>query len=729
MQKKPPITPCLNGKHQKRARDLKVQQEEARQKALDAREQVQFGHNRGESPAEIKKLEDKAREAQDKVDDIRGQIADECATARDAAMAKWARDNVPQGTAEEMTPKTTSGETRSFTDGDGNEVTEYDNGARSIIYPDGREVTVEPDGTRITEFSDGHVVRENPDGSIECLQDHPDGVLRIVVQPDGETDYYLNGVAVAHYWPDLFPNRLVRHVDYIDPRTGLTPVERYSPMRRFWHWLQDREDENEPDIDWDDDRAVARYLLDSFAAFKASHPGVLDDETFEEFVDRRFFELSFAHDQENGGGLTADERREIYRIILTEWEEAHPEATMTLTDLIAKRKLEADLRNGTVSARTIPLGLDVEGLREELQAYNDWLEAHPDRTQDQERERRQHAARLRYALEFQRRLYEGTVNMVGGEENLRRLVGDERFRAMKAAYESLPKAVPDKHVGGSVDPLDPNWPGRKPQTAQAVFSSLNGLTRVNGALLPDANETTLTIIGVDGEEYAAPPELARADNAGNDILVFVSPTVELSGVALRGGAATVVLRTAQAAPTQGAVSPLDGMINIRNGQLSETLRVPPTLTDVNAPAAAHDVTIGQGLTPASNPQAGIVAVQDGEIAIYAENADAPTLGTTECTVEGPSGQSTSETLPAWSYEIQPQPVAALNTWAPIFFMVAGLPPDEKLRVTFRPPPGVDTEPDKTKVKAGEYAMMRQIGQYRTSIIGPQPIGARIERLD
>jgi len=712
-----------------RARELKAQLEEAEHNAINARDQVRFGHNRGAAPAEIKKLEANAHELEGKVNDLKSQISDECVKARDDSIAQWVFDNVPVGTAEDMTPKTTSGETRNYTDDNGNKVTEYDNGARGTVYPDGREVTVEPDGTRITEFPDGHVVREDPDSSIEYIKDHPDGVLRIVVQPDGETDYYLNGIAVAHYWPDLFPNRLVRHVDYIDPETGLTPVERYSPMRWFWHWISGLEDENEPDVDRDDEQAVARYLLDSFAAFKAAHPDALDDETFEEFVDRRFFELFYAHVLINGDGLTAAERREIYRIILTEWEDAHPEATMTLTDLIAKRKLEADLENGTVSARTIPLGLDVEGLREELQAYNDWLEAHPDRTQDEERERRQHAARLRYALEFQRRLYEGSVAMVGGEENLRRLVGDDRFRAMKAAYESLPKDVPDKHVGGSVDPLDPNWPGRKPQTAQAVFSSLNGLTRVNGALLPDANETTLTIIGVDGEEYAAPPELARADNAGDDILVFVSPTVELSGVVLRGGASTVILRQVQSAPMQSAVSPLDGVVNMRNGQLSETLRVSPTLTDINALAATHNVTIGQGLTPAANAQAGVVALQEGEIAIYVENVDTPTLGTTECAIEGPNGQTASAAMPAWSYDIQPQPVAAVNTWAPIFFMVAGLPADEKLRVTFAPPPGVDTEPDKTKVKVGDFVMMRQIARYRTSIVGPQPIGARIERLD
>ncbi len=223
-----------------RARDLKAQLMEAEYEVIKARDQVQFGRNRKAGAAEMAELEAKARAAEDKVDEIKGQIADECVAARDAAMEKWVFDNAPVGTAEDMTPKTTSGETRSFTDGDGNKVTDYDNGARTTVYPDGREVTVEPDGTRITEFPDGHVVRENPDGSIECLKDHPDGVLRIVVKLNGETDYYLNGELVAHYWPTWFPDKLVRHINFIDPRSGKSPVERYAPMRRFWHWMKVR---------------------------------------------------------------------------------------------------------------------------------------------------------------------------------------------------------------------------------------------------------------------------------------------------------------------------------------------------------------------------------------------------------------------------------------------------------------------------------------------------------
>ncbi len=635
------------------------------------------------------------------------------------ARRAWLDEHGPRGTTDDMRAITTDSVKRTHTDADGNRVVEYDNGAKKITYTDGHEETVGTDGTRTIEFPDGHVEHWHTDGTIECMFDHEQGVLRIVVGPDGKTTYYLNGEFVAGWWPEFRSDTMVRAASYIGVG-GITPVERDRDLDRFWRWLFGQQWENDPDApDLEaSDAEYIRYVRDKLKQYKRDNSNAFEDESFDEFLERRRLELRLAAGLEWEGNFKQE--RQWLRQILDEWEADHSDDDLPLDQLISKRLAEAELNQDKPFTERIAVEWRFEEFILIYQVYMDWIEAHPSatRTAEQEKIRRQIQRRLEQYIEVQKLIYESALGTASGNEGwLARMVGEERFNEMKRLYGSLPGLIPDD-AGGSIDPLD-----KMAATAPGVsFSSLTGKTAINRDYVGDVVQ--IQVIGVNGEPVLYEPEEVKVEQDSGNVRIDIASQLSVGRVLVIGSTGALNLL---AVPTvtdsdNDGLFAIDGSVDIKNGRLRETIRAPRRSTLADEDVAEHSVWLG-------NEALTTIAVRDYEVAVEGKNIALPKGEQSSCRVKSPTGKTSKGKVDAWGYEMSAQPVAQIYTWAPIYIQVAGLPAIERLSIRFRPNPGQQIEPLNVQITVGQATgKPTQIAQYQTAMIGPQRFDAVVKRL-
>ncbi len=698
--------------------DLIRQAQFHEQKAREAGQKAAEAGKEGDEAESIKQIGIKQKNEAD-ARRLYQRIERERREAALKARRAWLEEHGPRGTAEDMRAITTDSVKRTYTDADGNRVVEYDNGAKKITYSDGHEETVGTDGTRTIEFPDGHVEHWHTDGRIECMFDHEQGVLRIVVGLDGKTSYYLNGEFVAGWWPEFRSDTMVRSASFIGVG-GKTPVERDRDLDKFWRWLfgdQWESDPSAPDLEASDAEYI-RYVRTKLKQYKRDNPDAFKEETFDEFLERRRLELRLAAGLEWEGNFKQE--REWLRQILDEWEAEHSDNDLPLDQLVSKRLAEAELKQDKPFTERVAVEWRFEEFILIYQVYMDWIEAHPSatRTAEQEKIRRQIKHRLEHYLEFQKFIYEGTLSAASGrEEWLRQMVGEERFNEMKQLYGSLPKLIPDD-AGGSVDPLD-----KIAATAPDVaFSSLTGKTVINREYVGDVVQIHVT--GIDGESVLYKREDVQIEYDSKNVRIDIAPKLDVGRILIVGSVGTLNLLAVSTVDETGndGLFAIDGSIDIKNGRMRETLRAPMRSTLVNEDAADHSVRLG-------NDTLTTIAVRNTEVAVEGKNVALPKGEQTSCQVRSPKGKTSKGKVAAWGYEMSAQPVAQIYTWAPIYIQVAGLPANEWLSIRFRPNPGQQIEPLYVEI-TGNQATGKpvQVAKYQTAMIGPQRFDAVVKRL-
>ena len=257
-----------------------------------------------------------------------------------------------------------------------------------------------------------------------------------------------------------------------------------------------------------------------------------------------------------------------------------------------------------------------------------------------------------------------------------------------------------------------------------VFTSTQGTTAINRRLV--GQPRGVEVIGIA-------PEALRSDDvtAGatpESILVTVGRDLGDASILVKGDRSSITITAiAEEKATEPAtedergnrIVPLGGLLVSVGGILEGTLNLPDKVVEADASPGAYQVQLGDHpLAP--------VAMRGHQMAVVGTGIDAPASGTETIRVTAPSGASASNEVGLWSYRIEPQPITHVNQWAPINLQCVGLDKDSPLVVTFTPLPGQTIRPEKVVVNCGDFASPARAAQYKTEVIGEQPLNTRVD---
>src|SRR5690606_20737892 len=257
-----------------------------------------------------------------------------------------------------------------------------------------------------------------------------------------------------------------------------------------------------------------------------------------------------------------------------------------------------------------------------------------------------------------------------------------------------------------------------------VFTSTQGTTAINRRLV--GQPRGVEVIGIA-------PEALRSDDvtAGatpESILVTVGRDLGDASILVKGDRSSITITAiAEEKATEPAtedergnrIVPLGGLLVSVGGIREGTLNLPDKVVEADASPGAYQVQLGDHpLAP--------VAMRGHQMAVVGTGIDAPASGTETIRVTAPSGASASNEVGLWSYRIEPQPITHVNQWAPINLQCVGLDKDSPLVVTFTPLPGQTIRPEKVVVNCGDFASPARAAQYKTEVIGEQPLNTRVD---
>ncbi|MGE0668852.1 MAG: hypothetical protein AB7O49_20035 [Sphingomonadales bacterium] len=259
------------------------------------------------------------------------------------------------------------------------------------------------------------------------------------------------------------------------------------------------------------------------------------------------------------------------------------------------------------------------------------------------------------------------------------------------------------------------------------FTALDNETVVTRGAIGDVE--SVTFVAVDGTRMPDKEAEAKVVTDGDSIRIDAGDAARVGAIIIGGTAGTVELfRPKRATPRpvvpgpQTGVVVQDGDLDIRNGVVRETLRVPPSVTDPAASPARHQVSLGgQPLHP--------VAVREGEIAVTASGVPIDAAGDVPLRVTGPDGASTEAQVPAWAFNVTVQPVTQVGQTVPVMFQAQGVKPGDGLAIEFLPGPAQTITPKQLRLDGAQLAGgPRPIAQLTAKVPGPQALNVRVTRI-
>lgn len=306
-------------------------------------------------------------------------------------------------------------------------------------------------------------------------------------------------------------------------------------------------------------------------------------------------------------------------------------------------------------------------------------------------------------------------------------------RIKKFLEEAGRRTAQARHkVLDGLDEKPPEKPAEKPPAAPplavlpvttVVFTAIDGKTNVNRDLIGDIDR--VTFLAADGKEAPAREAEPDLDPHAGTYTLGIGKAAGLGGVILTGTAGVVrLIQSSEGGEGPGrpgaAIVPADGIIDIRNGTLRETLTVPPELVDASRAPQEHSVQIG-------GQAATVAATRPGRLAVTARGLPATAGGTVPVTVTSPSGASLTATCPAWGYEISVPEVTRTGTPVPVMVRIYGLEPDQRVSFVFLPEPGQRIEPKQVSIPAAQAMVPSPIAQLRAERPGPQALNVAVQR--
>jgi hypothetical protein len=254
------------------------------------------------------------------------------------------------------------------------------------------------------------------------------------------------------------------------------------------------------------------------------------------------------------------------------------------------------------------------------------------------------------------------------------------------------------------------------------FTSLAGKTNVRRDRVGQMD--TILITAVDGSLIEPDEEVVEVNEQGETVSIDVKTPILIASILLAGSNGEVELFSSpeNAMRRTGEAWPSDGDVRIGNGRLQETFSVPADVSDMSQPPGSHSAMFNG--TPVD-----VIATRTSQIAVSGRDIALPGTGNANLVIAAPSGKGVSTDVPAWSYEVTPQPVVRTGVWAPILFKCEGLPIRAKVEVTFYENEGQMIEPKQVSLLCRAAETPIPIAQYQTAIIGPQRFDVVVTRTE
>jgi len=255
---------------------------------------------------------------------------------------------------------------------------------------------------------------------------------------------------------------------------------------------------------------------------------------------------------------------------------------------------------------------------------------------------------------------------------------------------------------------------------QVAFAALDGSTNISQAALGEIE--SVRFVATDGKPLKPKEVGANLDDHNGHLTLSIGKAAGLGSVLIAGTAGAIQMtgHGGGAAGPATAVSPADGMIEIRNGALQETLRVPPSATDMVGSPQEHAVMLnGQTLTP--------VAVRPGEVAVTASGITPPGSSLMSLDVTSPTGIAAKGIGAGWGYTVTMPEVTKTRAWVPVLAQVYGLDPQDEVTLVFYPQPGQEIDPRTVTVPAAELAVPSPVAKIRAARAGPQALNVTVTR--
>ncbi len=253
-------------------------------------------------------------------------------------------------------------------------------------------------------------------------------------------------------------------------------------------------------------------------------------------------------------------------------------------------------------------------------------------------------------------------------------------------------------------------------TTTAYFTALDGKTEVNRLFVGEIVQARF--VAVDGEEVPEDEVEPDIEVHGDSITVKVGKAARIGSIVLVGTEGIVrLVQDGEGAPPDGftGIEPKDGLIDVRNGNVSETFNVVrPDAVDVPlGPPQEYAVRIDGTATT-------VVATRANQVAVVGTGLKA-TTGTSRVELVSAPGWAISGTCPSWGYNIAMLRTPKADAWTPITAQVFGLEPTQRVTFTFFPAPGQQIRPQEATVTAAEALAPAPVASLKTDVPGPQAL--------
>ncbi|MEN3976382.1 hypothetical protein [Emcibacter sp. SYSU 3D8] len=257
------------------------------------------------------------------------------------------------------------------------------------------------------------------------------------------------------------------------------------------------------------------------------------------------------------------------------------------------------------------------------------------------------------------------------------------------------------------------------------FTALDNETVITRGAIGDVQ--SVTFVAVDGTRMPDKERGAKVTTDDDSVRLDAGDAVGVGAIIIGGTTGSVELFKPRRAPPASAtgaepvITPQDGDLDIRNGAVRETLRVPDSATDPAMSPAQHQVTLGgQPLTP--------VAVREGEIAVTGSDVPLSAAGDVPVRVTAPDGTTTEAQVPTWAFTVTVQPVTRVGQTVPVMFQAQGVEPDDRLEVELLPSATQTVSPSRVTLDGGQLAGGQQpIARLTAQVPGPQVLNVRVTR--
>jgi hypothetical protein len=257
------------------------------------------------------------------------------------------------------------------------------------------------------------------------------------------------------------------------------------------------------------------------------------------------------------------------------------------------------------------------------------------------------------------------------------------------------------------------------------MDSLIGQTNINTETIGD--DAKVQVFNRQGNEVPIDGDTVIMTRNPDNIAIIIAESADPARIEIAGLKSRLTLRSAFIPPRDLSlpkvkarpIKPSDGLIDVNNGAISESIALPPGISDMASAPGNHGVTLGGAPTH-------VVATRADEIYVSGAGLTPPTDGSMPVNIVTPTGDQHGADLPAWGYVLGAAPSTHVNTWAPIGFQCIGLAPDTQIRISFRPTGSQTIEPTEIKMTCGSADALTAVAQYKTSQLGPQILNATVE---